>query len=165
MKIALGVDHAAFEYKDAIAAEIMTWGHEIIDYGTHDTQSVDYPTITIAVAEAVCTGLAEVGIFLCGTGIGGSIVANKVPGIRAALCHDTYTAAMSRQHNDANMLCIGARVVGLSLALEIIRTWLNTPWSQDERHLRRLSMITEIENAPRRRTIMPDSPASTTSAG
>lgn len=147
MKIALGVDHAAFVYKDAIRAEVESMGHEIVDCGTHSTASVDYPTIAFGVAHAVRDGKADLGIFLCGTGIGGSIAANKVPGIRAALCHETFTAAMSREHNNANVLCIGARVVGLSLALQIIRTWLTTPWSNDERHIRRLRMIEEAERA------------------
>ncbi|HEY3376470.1 MAG TPA: ribose 5-phosphate isomerase B [Armatimonadota bacterium] len=147
MQIALGVDHAAFVYKDAIMAEVVALGHTIVDCGTNSTQSVDYPPIALGVAHAVRDGRAELGIFLCGTGIGGSIAANKVPGIRAALCHETFTAAMSREHNNANVLCIGARVVGLSLVLEIIRTWLTTPWNNEERHLRRLRMITEAENA------------------
>lgn len=145
MKIALGVDHAAFCYKDAIRAEVEALGHQLIDCGTNSSQSVDYPTIALAVAHAVREGRADLGIFLCGTGIGGSIAANKVDGIRAALCHETYTAAMSRAHNDANVLCIGARVVGLGLALEIVRTWLATPWSHDERHARRLRMIADAE--------------------
>jgi ribose 5-phosphate isomerase B len=145
MKIALGVDHAAFAYKEAIQSAVEAMECEIMDCGTHDTQSVDYPTIACAVARAVRDGRADLGIFLCGTGIGGSIAANKVSGIRAALCHETFTAAMAREHNNANVLCIGARVVGLSLALEIVRTFLTTPWCNDERHLRRLRMLDELD--------------------
>jgi ribose 5-phosphate isomerase B len=145
MKIALGVDHAAFEYKDQVRREIEALGHQVLDLGTNSQASVDYPQIALAVAHAVCEGIADLGIFLCGTGIGGSIAANKVPGIRAALCHEAYTARMSRQHNNANILCMGARVIGMSLVQEIIRVWLTTPWSEEELHAHRLRMIAEIE--------------------
>ena len=145
MNIALGVDHAAFPYKEEMITVIRSLGHEIIDCGTHDCTPVDYPSVARAVALAVREGQAEAGVFLCGTGIGGSIVANKIPGIRAALCHESYTAALSRQHNDANVLCIGARVVGINLAGEIVRVWLTTPWSGEARHARRLRMIEEME--------------------
>lgn len=145
MKIALGVDHAAFEYKEAIRGEIERLGHEVVDCGTDSPVPVDYPVIALALARGVRDGRADLGIFLCGTGIGGSIAANKVDGVRAALCHETFTAAKSREHNNANVLCIGARVVGLSLALEIVRTWLTTPWSNETRHVRRLAMIAEAE--------------------
>ena len=145
MIIALGVDHAAFAYKAAIARSIMAMGHEVLDVGTYSDASVDYPRYALAVARAVREEQAILGIFLCGTGIGGSIAANKVRGIRAALCHEAFTARMSREHNNANVLCIGARVVGESLALEIVRTWLSTPWSGEERHARRLELIAEAE--------------------
>lgn len=145
MKIAIGVDHAAYAYKDAILRELASLGHEGLDLGTSGTDSVDYPRYALAVAHAVRDGVADLGIFLCGTGIGGSIAANKVAGIRAALCHEAYTAAMSRMHNNANVLCIGARVVGLDLALEIVRVWLATPWSDEERHARRLRLIADAE--------------------
>lgn len=145
MKIALGVDSAAFDYKEAMRRAITGLGHEVIDYGTHSTQSVDYPAIAVAVADAVCAGTADLGVFLCGTGIGGSIAANKVPGIRAALCHESYTARMSREHNNANVLCIGARVVGMVLAEEIVTTWLSTPWPNEERHARRVRLLADIE--------------------
>jgi len=145
MKIALGVDHAAFPYKDPIRQAVEAMGHEVVDMGTDSEASVDYPSIALAVARAVRRGEAELGIFMCGTGIGGSIAANKVPGIRAALCHEAYTARLSRLHNDANVLCLGARVVGLSLAIEIVQTWLTSPWSGEERHARRLRLIAEAE--------------------
>ena len=116
-----------------------------MDLGTDSAASVDYPRYALAVAHAVREGRAELGIFLCGTGNGGAIAANKVHGIRAALCHEAYTARMSREHNNANVLCIGARVVGESLAVEIVRTWLRTPWSDEARHARRLQLIAEAE--------------------
>lgn len=145
MKIALGVDHAAFSYKEAIGRELESLGHVIVDFGTDGPASVDYPAIALDVARAVRDGAAEAGIFLCGTGIGGSIAANKVRGIRAALCHEAFTARMARAHNNANVLCIGARVVGLDLALEIMRVFLSTPWSGEERHERRLRQLAEAE--------------------
>jgi len=148
MKIALGMDHAAFDYKEPIRREIEALGHEVLDLGTFSHESVDYPKYAFAVAHAVQGGKADLGVFLCGTGIGGSIAANKVRGIRAALCHEAFTAKMSREHNNANVLCIGARVVGVSLALEIVRTWLTTPWSENARHANRLRMLEEVETTP-----------------
>lgn len=145
MKVALGVDHAAFAYKELVRAEVAASGHAVVDCGTDSADPVDYPAIALRVAHAVRDGQADLGIFLCGTGIGGSIAANKVRGIRAALCHETLTAALSREHNDANVLCIGARVVGAALAVEIVRVWLATPWSGIERHARRLAMVAEAE--------------------
>ena len=149
MIIALGVDHAAFAYKEAVRREVESLGHSVLDCGAPSAEAVDYPTIALAVARAVRDDKAELGIFMCGTGIGGSIVANKVPGIRAALCHEAFTARLSREHNNANLLCLGARVVGLDLALEIVRTWLNTSWPGETRHARRLRMITEVETSIR----------------
>lgn len=145
MKIALGLDHAAFAYKDAIRQVVEALGHDVLDLGTYSEDSVDYPRYALAVAHAVRNGVAELGIFMCGTGIGGSIAANKVPGVRAALCHEAYTARMSRQHNNANVLCMGARVIGINLAMEIVQTWLTTPWSNDARHAKRLEMIEAVE--------------------
>ena len=145
MLIALGVDHAAFGYKDAIRREVEGLGHTVLDCGTDGPASVDYPAIALSVARAVRDGQAAMGIFLCGTGIGGSIVANKVHGVRAALCHGAYTARLSRLHNNANVLCLGARVVGLDLALEIVRTWVTTPWTAEDRHTRRLQQVAAAE--------------------
>jgi len=146
MNVAIGVDHAAFDYKAPICHLLTELGHTVLDMGAHSTVSVDYPRYAVAVAYAVRDGQVDCGIFLCGTGIGGSIAANKVSGIRAALCHEAYTARMSRTHNNANVLCLGARVVGMSLALEIVEVWLATPWSEDPRHGRRLTMITNLES-------------------
>lgn len=148
MRIALGVDHAAYIYKAEIRRRIEALGHTVLDQGTDGETSVDYPGYALAVARAVRRGDADLGVFLCGTGIGGSIAANKVRGIRAALCHEAYTARMSREHNNANVLCIGARVVGLSLALEIVQVWLTTPFSGDPRHVRRLEQVAEAETQP-----------------
>jgi ribose 5-phosphate isomerase B len=147
MNIALGVDHAAFVYKDAIRALVESLGHTVLDCGTHGTASVDYPVHALRVAHAVRDGRADLGVFMCGTGIGGNIAANKVRGIRAALCHESYTARMAREHNNAQVLCLGARVVGLSLAEEIVTTFLTTPWSGDARHTRRLALIADEEAA------------------
>lgn len=149
MKIALGVDHAAFPSQELVRREIEALGHTVLDLGTHSPEAVDYPTIALAVGQAVRDGAADAGIFLCGTGIGGCIAANKVPGIRAALCHEAFTARMSRLHNDANVLCMGARVLGPSLIQAIVRTWLTTDFSGDPRHARRLAMLPDAETPPR----------------
>jgi ribose 5-phosphate isomerase B len=119
-------------------------GHEVRDLGTHGPESVDYPDYALAVAGAVAGGEAKRGIMICGTGIGSSIVANKVAGIRAAVCHNTYTAEMSRAHNDANVLCLGERVVDEKSAREIVEVWLTTPFA-GARHARRVEKIRQIE--------------------
>jgi ribose 5-phosphate isomerase B len=145
MIIALGVDHAAFSYKAEIRCALERLGHEVLDLGTDSDASVDYPNYALAVGRAVRDGKAARGIFLCGTGIGGSIAANKVHGVRAALCHDAYTARMSREHNDANVLCMGARVLGLCEVIDIIGVWLSTPFSGEPRHAYRLQIIRDAE--------------------
>ncbi|GLI53222.1 ribose 5-phosphate isomerase B [Thermodesulfovibrio yellowstonii] len=144
MKIAIGADHAGFELKELISQIVEEAGHEIIDMGTGSSCSVDYPDYAEAVAQAVSNGKAERGILICGTGIGMSIVANKFKNVRAALCNDLFTAKMSRLHNDANILCMGARVIGKGLAIEIVKTWLSTPF-EAERHLKRVEKINIIE--------------------
>ncbi|WP_028842391.1 ribose 5-phosphate isomerase B [Thermodesulfovibrio yellowstonii] len=144
MKIAIGSDHAGFELKELISQIVEDTGHEIIDMGTGSSCSVDYPDYAEAVAQAVSDGKAERGILICGTGIGMSIVANKFKNVRAALCNDLFTAKMSRLHNDANILCMGARVIGKGLAIEIVKTWLSTPF-EAERHLKRVEKINIIE--------------------
>ncbi|MCS7163634.1 MAG: ribose 5-phosphate isomerase B [Thermodesulfovibrio sp.] len=144
MKIAIGADHAGFELKELVSQFIRETGHELIDMGTGSSCAVDYPDYAEAVAKAVSDGKVERGILICGTGIGMSIVANKFKNIRAALCNDLFTAKMSRLHNDANILCMGARVIGKGLALEIVKTWLDTPF-EGERHLRRIEKINTIE--------------------
>jgi len=138
MRIALGSDHAGYRLKQAIARLLTELGHEYHDFGTHSPGSCDYPDYARAVAEAVARGEYERGILICATGIGMSITANRVPGVRAALCHEAFSARRSREHNDANVLCLGAQVVGEALALDIVRIWLATEFSNEERHRRRV---------------------------
>lgn len=139
--IAIGSDHGGFELKKAVMAHLEKRGLEYKDFGTYTRDSCDYPEYGRAVALAVASGEFERGIVICGTGIGISIAANKVPGIRAALCGDCFSAQATREHNDANILAMGARVVGEGLALKIVDTFLDTPFSNDERHIRRISRI------------------------
>ncbi|WIV12202.1 ribose 5-phosphate isomerase B [Proteiniborus sp. MB09-C3] len=145
MKIGLGCDHAGYELKGYIKEYLDEKGIEYIDFGTNSTESVDYPDFGEKVAEAVKNGECDRGIICCGTGIGISISANKVPGIRCALCGDCYSARMSIEHNNANILAIGARVTGKDLALEIIDTWLKAEF-QGGKHERRVNKIRDIEN-------------------
>ncbi len=140
MKIAIGCDHGGFELKERIRALLETLGHDVEDVGCYSPESVDYPDQAKAVTGLVGSGQCERGILICGTGIGMSIVANRVQGIRAALCHEIYTARMSRLHNDANVLCMGGRVIGVALAEEMVKVWLETPF-EGGRHARRLGMI------------------------
>lgn len=139
--IAIGSDHGGFELKKAVMAHLEKRGLKYKDFGTYTKDSCDYPEYGRAVAQAVASGEFERGIVICGTGIGISIAANKVPGIRAALCGDCFSAQATREHNDANILAMGARVVGEGLALKIVDTFLDTPFSNDERHIRRISLI------------------------
>ena len=139
--IAIGSDHGGFELKEKLREPLSERGLEYKDFGTYSSASCDYPVYAKAVANAVASGECDRGIIICGTGIGVSITANKVRGIRAALCGDCFSAEATRQHNDANVLCMGARVVGEGLALKIADTFLDTPFSNDERHIRRISMI------------------------
>ena len=139
--IAIGSDHGGFALKQALMKHLEARGLAFKDYGTYTEASCDYPVYAKAVANAVANGECERGIIICGTGIGVSITANKIPGIRAALCGDCFSAEATRQHNDANVLCMGARVTGEGLALKIADIFLDTPFSEDERHKRRISMI------------------------
>ncbi|MBQ6465588.1 MAG: ribose 5-phosphate isomerase B [Oscillospiraceae bacterium] len=139
--IAIGSDHGGYALKQELMAHLDKRGLAYRDYGTYSEASCDYPVYAKAVAQAVASGECERGILICGTGIGVSITANKVPGIRAAVCGDCFTAKATREHNDANVLCMGARVVGAGLALMIADTFLDTAFSNDERHIRRISMI------------------------
>ena len=139
--LAIGSDHGGFALKQAIMKHLEERGLAYKDYGTYSEASCDYPDFGRAVAEAVAAGEATYGIIICGTGIGISITANKVPGIRAALCGDCFSAEATRSHNDANILALGARVVGEGLALKIVDTFLDTPFSNDARHIRRIRKI------------------------
>lgn len=140
MKVAIGCDHGGFQLKGAIMNYLEDKGYTYKDYGTYSEESCDYPDIAIAVAEAVATGEYDKGILICGTGIGIGIAANKVSGIRAALCHDTFSAHASREHNDANILTMGQRVIGQGLALDIVDIWLHTEF-EGGRHQRRIDKI------------------------
>lgn len=144
MKIALGADHGGFELKEEIKKHLEEKGFEIKDFGTYSTNSCDYPDYALPVAEAVAKKEFDFGILICGTGIGIGIAANKVPGIRAALCSDTFSAHATRQHNDANILTMGARVVGPGLALDIVDTFLSAKFEGD-RHIKRIAKIEAIE--------------------
>ena len=139
--IAIGSDHGGYALKQALMAHLDKRGLEYKDFGTYSEASCDYPVYAKAVANAVVNGECDRGILICGTGIGVSMTANKIHGIRAALCSDCFSAEATRQHNDANILCMGARVVGEGLALKIADTFLDTPFSNDERHIRRISQI------------------------
>ena len=143
-RIPIAADHGAFELKQRIIEHLEKAGFEPVDMGVHEEKSVDYPDFAAKVAEAVSGGEYDRGVLLCGTGIGMAIAANKVPGIRAALVHDNYTARMSRLHNDSNILVMGGRVIGVAVALDIVDAWLATPY-EGGRHARRLDKITAIE--------------------
>lgn len=139
--IALGCDQGGFALKQEIIAHLKERGLEFKDYGSYDEQSVDYPVYAKKVAEAILSGECDKGILICGTGIGISIAANKYEGIRAALCTDCFMAEATRLHNDANILAMGGRVVGAGLAIKMVDTFLDTPFSNEERHIRRINMI------------------------
>lgn len=146
MKIAIGCDHAACEMKDTIITYLKSKNIEIWDCGTVKDQTVDYPDIAEKVCDIVTSGQCDCGILMCGTGIGISIAANKVPGIRCALCNDPVAAKLTREHNNANVLAMGARIIGIEMALHIVKEFINTPFSDEERHARRISKIHKIES-------------------
>jgi ribose 5-phosphate isomerase B len=141
MKIALGADHGGYLLKEEIKKHLTTNGYDVTDFGTHSADSTDYNEYALQVAEGVSQGVFERGILVCGTGIGMSVMANKVKGIRAALVHDLFTAKATREHNDTNVLTMGGRVIGGGLALDIVDTWLTTDFSKAERHQRRIDKI------------------------
>lgn len=142
--IAVGADHAGWQLKEDLKAWLIDHGHQILDAGTHSPDSVDYPDYALPVAESVASAKADRGVLVCGTGLGMSMTANKVHGIRAAACGDTFAARMSREHNDANVLALGARLVTRDTAIEILRTWLETAFAGG-RHARRVEKIAELE--------------------
>lgn len=148
MKIAIAADHGGFELKEVIRTWMEKEAYEVLDCGTDSTESVDYPAYGQKVAEEVVSGRVDRGIVICGTGIGIGLAANKVCGIRCALCHDVFSAKASRAHNDANMLSLGARVIGIGLALEIVDAWLKADFEAG-RHTRRVAAITAIEEKSR----------------
>lgn len=147
MKIAVGADHAGVPLNERVVQELRNAGHDIIDFGTHDgSVPDDYPDYARLIGEAVQNGAAEVGILVCGSGVGAAVAANKLRGIRAALCGDTYSARQAREHDDCNVLCLGARVVGVELALEIVRAFVGATFTGEERHRRRLAKIEAMES-------------------
>ena len=146
MKIAIGCDHGAFDMKCLVIEHLKAQGHEVKDFGSYDKNSIDYPAIGLATAEAVASGECDKGIVMCTTGIGISIVANKVKGIRAALCNDCTSARLTRMHNDANVLALGGGVIGPNRALDIVDIFLSTEFCGEEKHVRRLSQLKDIED-------------------
>ena len=145
MKISIGCDHGALNLKNKVVAHLQAQGHEVVDFGTHTSASCDYPEFAAAAAKAVADRVCEKGIVLCTTGIGVSISANKIDGIRCALLSDVWSAKMTRLHNDTNMMALGAGVVGENLALEIVDTWVGTEFSGEERHQRRIDKLMALE--------------------
>ena len=145
MKVVIGCDHAGFNLKGAVVAHILEMGHEVVDVGTNSNASCHYPTIASAACAKILDGECELGILICGTGIGMSIAANKHKGIRAACCSDTFSARLTREHNDANMLCFGERVVGAGLALDLVDAFLGAKYLNNGNHVVRVAMLSEIE--------------------
>lgn len=146
MRIAVGADHAGFPFNERVIEELRAGGHEITDFGTHDgSQPDDYPDYARKVGEAIQRSEADIGILICGSGVGAAVAVNKMRGVRAALCGDTYSAHQSREHDDCNVLCLGTRVTGVELAMEIVRTFVAARFTGEERHRRRLAKVEEIE--------------------
>jgi RpiB/LacA/LacB family sugar-phosphate isomerase len=145
MRVVIGSDHAGFELKQAIAGFLRQAGHDLQDVGTDSTKPVDYPDYAEALAKVVVAGGAQRGVLICGSGVGASVAANKVPGIRAGLCHDTYSAHQGVEHDDMNVLVLGSRVIGIELAKELVAAFLRAGFSGEERHARRLAKVKAIE--------------------
>ena len=145
MRLAVGGDHAGFHLKGPVIEHLRTAGHDVTDFGTHSEEPVDFPDIATLVCEAVRKGDADRGILVCGTGVGACIAGNKVPGIRAALCHDTYSAHQCVEHDDVNLLCIGAWIVGIKVAQEILDAYLRAEFSTAEEFRRRVAKLAEME--------------------
>ncbi len=145
MKIAIGADHGGFYLKETIASFLKQLGHEVIDVGTDNDAPVDYPDYARAVSREVLDNGAERGILICGSGVGACVAANKIPGIRAAMCHDSFSARQGIEDDNVNVLCLGARIIGPELAKDVVRIWLASSFSGAERHVRRLAKVNEIE--------------------
>ncbi len=145
MRIAIAADHAGFPLKQELTPWLRSSGHEVTDLGTNSAEPVDYPDYAEAIAHAVLEGRTERGVLICGSGVGASVAANKVPGIRAGLCHDTYSAHQGVEHDDMNVLVLGARVIGVELARELVRAFLGAAFSRAPRHVRRVGKIRAIE--------------------
>jgi RpiB/LacA/LacB family sugar-phosphate isomerase len=145
MHVCVGGDHAGFELKRDLAEALRREGHEVLDVGAHSSEPSDYPDFAQAVGEAVLEGRSERGVLICGSGVGASVAANKLRGIRAAVCHDSYSARQGVEHDDMNVLVLGARVIGPALALELARVFLGARFSGEERHVRRLAKVAALE--------------------
>ena len=145
MRIVIGADHAGLLLKLEVATLLKKDGHEVLDVGTHSTEPSDYPDFAEAVGQAIKDGRAERGVLVCGSGVGASVAANKIPGIRAAVCHDVYSAHQGVEHDDMNVLVLGGRIVGAALAQELVWAFVGARFSNDERHLRRLDKVKAIE--------------------
>ena len=146
MRVVVGADHRGYCLKDVIAAHLRSCGHEVLDVGTNDAISADYPDIALAVGRAILGGDAERGFVVCGSGVGAVVAANKLRGIRAAICHDTYSAHQGVEHDDMNVVCLGSRVVGEDLALEIAEAFLGAKFKDEERYQRRLAKVKKLED-------------------
>jgi RpiB/LacA/LacB family sugar-phosphate isomerase len=149
MMVAIAADHAGFALKQELIPSLRSLGHEVEDLGTHSSDPVDYPDVAVAVARAVLSDVGKRGVLICGSGVGASVAANKVPGIRAGLCHDTYSAHQGVEHDDMNVLVLGARVIGIELARELVRAFLEARFTHEERHERRLGKIKALEEEMR----------------
>jgi RpiB/LacA/LacB family sugar-phosphate isomerase len=145
MRIVMGADHAGFALKEELRKFVAGLGHEVIDVGTCDESPVDYPDFAVAVGTVILEGSAERGILICGSGVGASVAANKLAGIRAGLCHDTYSAHQSVEHDDTNVLVLGSRIIGSELARELVKAFLSTKFSHEQRHQRRLDKVNALD--------------------
>jgi len=150
MRLVVGADHAGFVLKQEIGEALRRAGHEVVDVGTNSTEPVDYPDSAEAVGRAVVEGKAERGVLICGSGVGASVAANKIPGVRAAICHDTYSAHQGVEHDDMNVLVLGGRIIGPALAHELVNAFVAARYSAEERHARRLAKVKAIEARYRR---------------
>ena len=146
MRVAVGADHAGFSLKETVIQAVKAGGHTVLDLGTFDTQPVDYPDYALAVGRSIQKGEADRGILLCGSGVGVSVAANKLHGIRAGVCHDTYSAHQAVEHDDLNVLCLGPRIIGPALALELVNVFLAARFTGEERHRRRVQKIEAMEH-------------------
>ncbi len=145
MRIAIGSDHAGFDLKEGLAAFLRQIGHQVVDVGTHSTDPVDYPDYAEALGKVLLAGMADRGVLVCGSGVGASVAANKLPGIRAGLCHDTYSAHQGVEHDDMNVLVMGARVIGPELARELLKAYLEVDFTGEERHRLRMKKVQALE--------------------
>jgi RpiB/LacA/LacB family sugar-phosphate isomerase len=150
MKVGIAADHAGYVLKQELIPSLSSLGHDVQDLGTHGTEPVDYPDVAESLARAVLAGAVERGVLICGSGVGASVAANKLPGIRAGLCHDTYSAHQGVEHDAMNILVLGARVIGVELARELVRAFLDARFTHEDRHERRLGKIEALEDEVRR---------------